>query len=63
MKIVRKQDKVFLRSELLVLSGYIKATFDREKDVGLFDMQMTILKEIGEHFGVTDLKLLDNLSE
>ena len=63
MKILRKADKVFLNAELLVLSGYIKATFDRNKSKDLFDVQMSILREIGERFGVDDLKLLDNLEE
>lgn len=63
MKILRKADKVSLKAELLVLSGYIKATFDRNKSKDLFDVQMSILKEIGERFGVDDLKLLDNLEE
>ena len=63
MKILRKADKVFLNAELLVLSGYIKATFDRSKDIELFDVQMSILKEIGERFGVEDLKLLDKLED
>ena len=63
MKILRKADKVFLNAELLVLSGYINATFDRNKSKDLFDVQMSMLREIGERFGVDDLKLLDNLEE
>ena len=63
MKILRKADKVFLSAELLVLSGYIKATFDRNKSKDLFGVQMSILREIGKSFGVDDLKLLDNLEE
>ncbi len=63
MKILRKADKVFLNAELLILSVYIKATFDRTKDTELFAAQMSILKEIGERFGVEDLKLLDKLKD
>ena len=63
MKILRKADKVFLNAELLILLVYIKATFDRTKDTELFDVQMSILKEIGERFGVEDLKLLDKLKD
>lgn len=63
MKILRKADKDFLNAELLVLSGYIKATFDRNKSKDLFDVQMSILKEIGERFGVEDVKLLDKLED
>lgn len=61
MKIVTKRDKQYLNAELTILAGYIRATFDREKNSELFDKQIEIIREIGHHFGIDDMMLTDSL--